>query len=46
MATLTGSARAIVTLPPPADAAAATAGARLRVTDVDGKIFASPLTRA
>ena len=31
----------VVTLPPPANAPALTAGAQLRVTDVDGKTFAT-----
>jgi len=37
-------ASAIVTLPPPANGVASTSGARLRITDVDGKTFASSLT--
>jgi hypothetical protein len=36
-------ARAVVTLPPPADADAARAGAELRITDVAGKTFAVSL---
>jgi thiosulfate dehydrogenase [quinone] large subunit len=39
-------ARAIVTLPPPADAAATGAGARLQIIDVDGKSFSAPLSPA
>ena len=36
-------AKAIVTLPPPGNAIPPTSGARLRVTDVDGRTFASSL---
>ena len=36
-------ARAIVTLPPPASATSPPSGARLRVTDVDGKTFTNSL---
>ena len=39
-------ARAVVTLPPPANPQAATAGAELRITDVDGRTFASRLSPA
>ena len=39
-------AKAVVTLPPPANAGAIRAGAELRITDVDGKTFASKLTPA
>ncbi len=39
-------ARAVVTLPPPADADAARAGAEVRITDVDGKTFAARLAPA
>ena len=37
-------AKAVVTLPPPANADATRAGAEVRITDVDGKTFASSLT--
>jgi len=39
-------ASAIVTLPPPANAAAPASGAELRVTDVDGKTFSTSLVPA
>jgi uncharacterized membrane protein YphA (DoxX/SURF4 family) len=39
-------ARAVVTLPPPANAETIRAGAAVRITDVDGKTFASKLTPA
>ncbi len=39
-------AKAVVTLPPPANADATESGAELRITDVDGKTFASTLSRA
>ncbi len=39
-------AKAIVTLPPPADADATRAGAEVRVTDVNGKTFTSSLPPA
>jgi len=37
-------AKAVVTLPPPANTHATRAGVELRITDVDGKTFASNLT--
>jgi thiosulfate dehydrogenase (quinone) len=39
-------AKAVVTLPPTADANATRAGAEVRITDVDGKTFARTLTPA
>jgi thiosulfate dehydrogenase [quinone] large subunit len=39
-------ARAVVTLPPPANADATRAGKEIRITDVDGKTFASALSPA
>ena len=39
-------AKAIVTLPPPASAISPMSGARLRVTDVDGRTFTSSLSSA
>jgi thiosulfate dehydrogenase (quinone) len=39
-------ARAVVTLPKPADVGATRAGADLRITDVDGKTFGAHLAPA
>ncbi len=39
-------AKAVITLPPPANADATRAGAQLRITDVDGKTFACNLAPA
>jgi thiosulfate dehydrogenase (quinone) len=38
-------ARAVITLPPPANADATKAGAEVRITDVDGETFACNLPR-